>query len=62
MYDILYNFVIKFLGSVDGAAAASSLGRGAMRGRRVLPANIITRPTTLESKQGLFYILKYLFN
>ncbi|XP_008216870.1 piwi-like protein Siwi isoform X2 [Nasonia vitripennis] len=42
-------------GSVDGGSAApsSSLGRGAMRGRRVLPANIITRPTTLETKQGI---------
>ncbi|OXU31859.1 hypothetical protein TSAR_014087, partial [Trichomalopsis sarcophagae] len=40
-------------GSVDGAVSvASSIEKDGMRGRRILPANVITRPDTLVSKQG----------
>uniref|UniRef100_A0ABD2WLF8 Piwi domain-containing protein n=1 Tax=Trichogramma kaykai TaxID=54128 RepID=A0ABD2WLF8_9HYME len=37
-------------GSTTGES--STAARGAMRGRRVLPVNIITRPRTLTTKQG----------
>lgn len=44
--------VIACLTGSTGGGDTASLGRGAMRGRRTLPADLITRPRELVQKQG----------
>ncbi|KAJ8686462.1 hypothetical protein QAD02_022256 [Eretmocerus hayati] len=39
-------------GSTHGREPSGAVGRGSMRGRRVLPVDIITRPRDLQTKQG----------
>lgn len=43
--------------SVGSVGEGAALGRGGMRGRRVLPVDIITRPRELVSKQGQYTII-----
>lgn len=45
-------YIIAPKGSSGEDAGGSQLGRGAMRGRRVLASELVTRPEHLVSKKG----------
>lgn len=54
-YIYIYFIVSGETSGGDAAALSSQLGRGAMRGRRMIPStpeNIQTRPENLITKQG----------